>query len=272
MADNGIKFSRRESKEGFYYFISNQGEKTFDGWITLSVKAESAALFNPLTGRIGLVKIRAGKDGSAEIYLRMLPGESMIISTFNATRKGDQYTFYDPYSSPLEITGTWKVDFTDGGPVFPASKEIRRLTSWTEFGGDDPGNFSGTARYSINLNKPSGKADAWLLDFGRVAESARVTINGRELATLIGPVFQLIIDKKLLKGKNTLEIKVSNLMANRIAWMDRNNIEWKKFYNINMAARMKQNTKNGIFDASSWKPLESGLIGPVTITPLRKAD
>jgi hypothetical protein len=60
-------------------------------------------------------------------------------------------------------------------------------------------------------------------------------------------------------------------MANRIAYLDRNNIEWKKFYNINMPARMRQNTKNGIFDASSWQPRESGLIGPVTITPMKKA-
>jgi hypothetical protein len=270
MADNNIKFIRRESKTGFFYFISNQGDKSFEGWLPLSVKGGSAALFNPLDGRLGLAKTRAGKDGSAEIYLRLLPGESMIISTFNAPQSGDPYLFYDPASSPEEITGTWKVDFTEGGPVLPASKEITKLISWTEFGGDDPRNFSGTARYSINLSKPSGEADAWMLDLGRVAESARVTLNDRELATLIGPGFRVIIDKKLLKRKNNLEIKVSNLMANRIAWMDRNNIEWKKFYNINMAARMRQNTKNGIFDASSWQPLESGLIGPVTITPMSR--
>ncbi len=41
-----------------------------------------------------------------------------------------------------------------------------------------------------------------------------------------------------------------------------------RFYNVNMAARLKENNKNGIFDASHWKPLESGLMGPVTITPL----
>jgi hypothetical protein len=52
--------------------------------------------------------------------------------------------------------------------------------------------------------------------------------------------------------------------------MDRNKIEWKKFYNVNMAARLKENNKNGIFDASAWLPRESGLIGPVTITAIVK--
>jgi hypothetical protein len=87
---------------------------------------------------------------------------------------------------------------------------------------------------------------------------------------MIGPEYNVTIDKKIVKSVNNLEIRVSNLMANRIAYLDRNNIPWKKFYNVNMAARLKKNTKNGIFDASAWEPLESGLIGPVTITPMRK--
>ena len=150
--------------------------------------------------------------------------------------------------------------------------DISKLISWTAFGGDEVKDFSGTASYKISFSKPSGKADAWLLNLGRVAESARVILNGKEIATLIGPDFQVIIGMKQLKKNNNLEIRVSNLMANRIAYMDRNKIEWKKFYNINMAARLRQNTKDGIFDASSWQPQESGLIGPVTITPVRKAN
>ena len=60
-------------------------------------------------------------------------------------------------------------------------------------------------------------------------------------------------------------------MANRISYMDRNNIEWKKFYNVNFSAMMPQNTKNRIFDASTWQPKDSGLLGPVTITAMKIA-
>ena len=97
-----------------------------------------------------------------------------------------------------------------------------------------------------------------------------MTLNGKELAILPGPDFSVVIGKKLLKANNSLLINVSNLMANRIAWMDKNGIVWKKFYNVNMAARLKQNTKNGLFDASAWEPMESGLVGPVTLTPVKK--
>ncbi|HYJ37192.1 MAG TPA: hypothetical protein VEV87_01190, partial [Chitinophagaceae bacterium] len=60
-----------------------------------------------------------------------------------------------------------------------------------------------------------------------------------------------------------------NLMANRIAYMDRNKIPWKIFYNINMQARRRENLKDGLFDASTWQPLPSGLIGPVKLIPLQ---
>ena len=270
MTDSQIKFTRRESRTGYYYFISNQGEKAFDGWLPLNVNASSAVIFNPVSDKFGIAKSRKTINGKIEIYTRLFPGESLIISTYSNSVSGKSYEYYDPLAMPKEITGIWKVQFVEGGPALPAARHESRLVSWTGFGGDEVKNFSGTASYTINFNKPSGKADAWTINLGKVCESARIILNSKEVGILIGPDFQVTIPKKALKAKNTIEINVSNLMANRIAYMDRNNIEWKKFYNVNMAARMRQNTKNGIFDASAWQPRESGLFGPVTITPVKK--
>ena len=100
-------------------------------------------------------------------------------------------------------------------------------------------------------------------------ETAEVFLNGKRLGSLIGPSYQIVTPGFMLKSTNKLEIIVANLMANRIAYMDRNNIPWKIFYNTNMPARKKENVKNGLFDASGWKPLSSGLLGPVTITALK---
>ncbi|HRT48734.1 MAG TPA: hypothetical protein P5151_11315, partial [Bacteroidales bacterium] len=60
-----------------------------------------------------------------------------------------------------------------------------------------------------------------------------------------------------------------NLAANRIAYMDRKGIEWKKFYNTNFPSRLPQNRKEGLFDASAWQPRPSGLQGEVCIIPLK---
>ena len=78
------------------------------------------------------------------------------------------------------------------------------------------------------------------------------------------------MDNSLLQRNNELEIRVSNLMANRMADLDKRGVNYKKFYNINFAARKRENTgPDGIFTAANWKPADSGLIGPVTLTPLK---
>ena len=270
MSDNGLRFSRRISKSGSCYFILNQADKPFNGWMQLQIKGKSAAIFNPMTGISGLAETRISSSGNLEVYSQLLPYESIIVKTSGTALNGDKFIYYDPLSSAKEIQGTWKVDFFEGGPELPSPKEITKLISWTDFGGDAVKNFSGTVKYTIAFDRPADKADAWLLNLGKVCESARIFLNGKEIAGLIGPDYQTVIRKSLLKSKNTFEIKVSNLAANRIAYLDRNNVQWKKFYNTNFPSRLPQNRKNGLFDASGWLPRESGLMGPVTITGMKK--
>ena len=270
MADHGLAFARRQNLNGTVYFITNQSDKHFDGWVSLQTGGTSAAIFNPMDDRLGLGQTRLSAGGGLEIYLRIDPDESLIVQTYETGQKGLPYQFYDPVAAPVAIKGTWKVEFTEGGPSLPRPVENDGPVSWTSFEGDEYQDFSGTARYMVNFKRPSVKGDAWLIDLGKVNHSASVILNGNEVAVLPGPGFSFIIGKKLLKANNSLIIEVSNLMANRIAWMDRNGIPWKKFYNVNMAARLKENNKNGIFDASHWEPVESGLSGPVTITPVKK--
>ena len=270
LVDNGLKFSRRIVGTGSSYFILNQSDKSIDEWIPLQVKDKSAAVFNPMTAVFGVAKTRLSSRGNLEVYSQLLPYESIIVNTSGKSISGTAINYFDPSSSQKEMQGTWKIEFIEGGPELPISKEMTKLVSWTEFGGEAVKNFSGTAKYTITFNKPTEKADAWLLNLGKVCESARIILNGKEIAGLIGPDFQIVIHKSMLESKNTLEIKVSNLAANRIAFLDRNNVPWKKFYNTNYPARLRQNSKNGLFDASAWPPRESGLIGPVTMTPVIK--
>lgn len=109
----------------------------------------------------------------------------------------------------------------------------------------------------------------WLFEIETVKETAEVILNGKPAGKMIGPVFQLVFDNALLQENNVLEIRVTNLMANRIAWMDRQGISWKKFYNINFPARKPENVKNNLFSAAHWQTKPSGITGTVTITPLK---
>jgi hypothetical protein len=100
---------------------------------------------------------------------------------------------------------------------------------------------------------------------GEVSATVELVLNGVSLGSNIGPVFNFAIPANLLKKENKLQITVASLMANRIAYMDRNNLPWKIFYNVNMPARKKENARDGIFSAADWSPVPSGLKGPVVL-------
>ncbi|GAB3262446.1 glycosyl hydrolase [Larkinella harenae] len=269
MVDNGLQLVRRSHASGKYYFIANWGDKTVEGWFPLSTAAKSVALYNPMTEKLGMANFRTAAGGENEVYLQLAPGESCILETANTVVSGPAYAYWKPAGSVQAIRGKWTINFVSGGPQLPAKKETDNLGSWTDLDGDYVKKFSGTASYSISFPKPEGNGEGWLLSLGKVAESARVRLNGKEIGTLIGPTYQLFIPKDQLKATNELTVFVSNSMANRITDLDREGINWKKFYNINMSARLRENRgADGNFTAEKWKPRESGLIGPVTLTPV----
>jgi hypothetical protein len=50
--------------------------------------------------------------------------------------------------------------------------------------------------------------------------------------------------------------------------LEKRGVEWKRFYNVNMPAKLAVNRgADGLFTTLGWRPLKSGLIGPVSLTP-----
>ncbi|HEY9342122.1 MAG TPA: glycosyl hydrolase [Hanamia sp.] len=265
---SGLQFIRRKNTDGATYFVNNRSDKEVNGWVPFNAKAASVAMFDAMNAKSGLADWRKNENGMIEVRIQLKPFESIIVQLFNSRKTGAQFPYLHIAGEAVPVKGEWTITFLNGGPVIPATAKVTDLGSWTSLDGDDYKNFSGTAKYSISFPKPQGKHAAWLLDLGKVNETAEVVLNGKKIATLIGPNFTVAIPSAGMKEKNTLEIIVANLMANRIAYMDKNHILWKKFYNTNMPARKRENSKNGLFDASQWEPLPSGLLGPVTITAL----
>jgi hypothetical protein len=271
MVDYGIDFIRRADGDGPFYFIVNRGNSIIDNWIPVRDEFQSAGLFNPSNGKCGLACVRKGQEGYNEVYLQLNSGESIILKTFNREIEGSPYTYLKQDGDVVkEISGKWKISFISGGPVLPKKFKLDKLCPWTDLKGEAVKNFSGTARYSVSFEKPEGDARTWILNLGRVAESARVRLNGEEIAVLIGPHYYVEMPVSKMKEKNLLEIDVSNLMANRIAALDRQSGDWKKFYNVNFPSKLRENRgPDGLFSASKWAPRESGLIGPVVLIPMK---
>jgi hypothetical protein len=269
MVDQGLKFVRRSHENGQHYFIANAGEQSVEGWVPLQTKAKSVGLFDPMHGERGLAAFRTDETGASEVYLQLAPGASCIVKTFDTAVQGSPYVYWKDQGDPHEIQNPWSVRFVAGGPELPLQREIDTLSSWTAFDGDGVKVFAGTATYMVSFKKPKGKADGFILDLGRVHESAHITFNGEDLGTLIQSPFQITIPKSRMKMNNTLEIDVSNTMANRIADLDRRGVVWKKFYNINFPSRRRENRgPDRLFSSAHWEPQDSGLIGPVRLIPV----
>jgi hypothetical protein len=265
----GLQCIRRNIHGGNYYFISNSSGKAIAQWVPLNRKAAGAIIFDPMQQQSGIARTRVIND-KMEVYVQLQPGESCVLQTSNAELKGEPFTYYTEAGEASEIKGGWNVQFISGGPELPKTTSITTLSSWTEF--PDPAGkvFAGTAQYSIHFAKPSAAAPAYVLDLGKVAWSAEVLLNGRSIATVLGPVYRVTIAADKLQADNLLEIKVSNGMTNRIIDLEKRGVAWKKFYNVNFPARLAENRgPNGLFTALNWQPETSGLLGPVTITPLK---
>jgi hypothetical protein len=207
------------------------------------------------------------RDDRSEVRLRLGPGESLILQTRHQGRfQGEPWPALEPRDEQAQILqGEWTVSFLEGGPELPEARELSDLVSWTRLGGATAECFSGTARYALDF-EVAGDAEAWILDLGRVAESARVILDGQPLGTVFAIPFRMTVDgDRLAPGRHRLEVEVTNLMANRIRCLDLEGVEWRKFYDINFVTIQYQP-----FDASGWEPLESGLLGPVRLIPARR--
>ncbi len=264
VVDAGIEVIRRRDEHGYLYFMANLGAQPLDDWVSLPVLAASVSLFDPAGERYGVARIGERDSNHTQVYLQLEPGASIVLRTHMELVDGPMWHYLAPAGRPVQIAGTWRVEFIDGGPTLPRPIEVAELSSWTEWAGDREAlrAFSGTARYSIWFDKPAA-GEAWALELGTVCHSARVRLNGQDLGTVYARPYRIDLpDDTLTEGRNRLEIDVTNLMANRMADLDRRKVQWRTFFFVDIRYQP--------FDASGWEPLPSGLLGPVQLVPLRR--
>jgi hypothetical protein len=253
-----LQVIRRRSGDGRLYFVL--ASQPMARWVPLSGRPQSVILMDPASGRTGLARVRRATAGT-EAFVVLDSAQSMIVRTSDKLVRGADWPYTREVSAPVALRGRWSVSFVDGGPVLPHSFAADSLSPWTGRGDDDADRFAGTARYALTFDAPDN-AQRHVLSLGRVAESARVRLNGRELGVLFANPFR-IETGPLRRTGNVLEVEVTNVSANRIRDLDIRGVQWKIFRDINFV---------GIdykpFDASKWPVRRSGLLGPVTLQPV----
>ncbi|RRN77264.1 glycoside hydrolase, partial [Pseudoxanthomonas sp. SGD-10] len=256
LADTGLKFTRRVSNGDVFYYIVNHTPRDFNDFVKLNAQGNQVILMDPDYGDVGEAEVKDGR-----VRLQIKSGQAFILKVASEKSNIQKWRYLGQEIAKTSLKEPWNLSFANGGPELPQSREINELKSWTDLGDERANKFSGSGVYETTFKFNPKSAHEYVLDLGKVAESARVWVNGNEVGIVWGIPFEVRIGKYLKKGKNTLKIEVNNLMANRIKDLDERGVVWRNYHEINFV-----NIDYKSFDAKNWKLMPSGLLGPVSIT------
>lgn len=197
------------SRGAVYFFEGNSAAaETFDRALT---EPEIAALAAPGVPAPELPVV-------TELSRTAAGGTGALVWQGGAYALGRGAAVKADVPAPQVLTGPWPVAFQAGRGA-PAGIELPELQSLHLQA--DPGvkYFSGTATYTHPLEVPVGFLGAGrrvVLDLGRVEVLARVVVNGRDLGVVWKEPYRLDVTDAVHAGTNRLEIRVTNLWANRL--------------------------------------------------------
>jgi hypothetical protein len=205
------------------FFVANLARTNGAANCVFGVSGRQPELWNPVTGeRRDLPEFQI-KDRKTIVPLEFTSAESCFIvfrkpipslEHVAATRNFPDSKVFG------EITGSWQVSFDPkwGGPKKPVT--FATLEDWTKR--PEPGvkYFSGTAVYTKTFDLPkleTGKQkSAIFLDLGTVHALAEVWLNGKNLGVVWTAPWRVDISSAVKSKRNKLEIKVTNVWANRL--------------------------------------------------------
>src|SRR5574344_857738 len=256
----GLRAIRRINSTGHHYFSANLTPNDVDARIPLAVSYKDARWFNPMTGEILAADFNA--DG---IQISLRSGESMILQTYDTPLTTRSPRRMLPTSESKPLTGKWQFSFMESAPQVKGCITLDSLTTWEHLPLDSASVTMGTGVYTttVRLTKQEA-AQSWAIDLGDVRESARVYINDRYIGCAWAVPFVLRCGNALHAGVNQVRIEVTNLPANRISYLDRNHVKWRKFNEINV---VDLNYKKSTYE--TWSPVKSGLNSTVKLSKIR---
>lgn len=207
---NKILYRHRQSSDQDIYWLNNRGEEPTNAEVSFKVSGKIPALWNPQTGKTEKVSYKI-VDGRTIIPLKFESWDAYFI-IFKGKTTTKSYTKTASKESLITpITGIWKASFND------KIIDFEKLISWSEISDTDVKYFSGTATYENTFTLTNlDKSGNYIIDLGDVKHIAEVIINGKNVGTAWKKPFKLDISEAVKIGKNSIQIKVSNLWVNRL--------------------------------------------------------
>ena len=192
-------------------------------------------------------------------------GESMILQTYNTTSIDSTTPVPTVYNgAEKSLTAPWYLSFNNCTPQVKNTFKLDKLQTWETLEDDSIGMTMGTGIYSTTITMSAAESNKnWLIDLGDVRESARVYVNDSLVGCAWAVPFSVECSKDYWKkGTNSLRIEVTNLPANRIAYLDKKQVPWRKFKDTNIV-----NIHYKRDNYAKWSPVKSGLNTQIRLIP-----
>lgn len=295
-----IMWTHRTTDKGELFFLSHQGEEQSVSKPAFRSTGMLPEIYDPVTDTTRL-PVSISRNGTVEFELAMQPREALFILLNNADtpavraisgpdsenirieaqssgyvakllRTGQWAIEADGLESgrielatmpsPVAVAGPWQIALDR--PAGKVEKKLATLGFWSDF--DEPGlrHHSGLASYTAEFDAVLETGIHWELDLGRVADLARVYVNGLDVGVIWIPGTFLDVTAALRPGRNEIRVEVANSWHNRMV-ADQNLPEaeresWLLMNSYSVIAP--------ILPAKDADFLDAGLLGPVVLRPV----
>ena len=237
------------------YFLSNTNNRAEQVSGHFRSYGRIPEIWHPDSGiRERRVSYRSDCKGTT-VSVALEPHEALFVVFLDPAPETEHLESTQRRETVGNIEGPWTVQFGADSAGSKPRTTLEKLKSWTEFADAPTKYFSGTATYSVTLDAPPSwfNSNARLfLDLGTVKDVAELLVNGRRVAICWKAPYRADITEFLRVGHNSLNVKVTNVWANRLIG-DRQ-----------PGAHPQAQTSFNPYSADS-PLLQSGLLGPVSI-------
>lgn len=233
--EKGVQWIHRRDGEADIYFVANTQDATIRPTLEIEGEVRQPEIWDPESGSMSKAPEWALTGGKMSVKLQLTNRRAVFLVFRKSTTATESVhmAYRQEVSDSLHVEGSWRVRFEAGKEVVWPT-----LMAWNECADPDIKYYSGTARYSRQLNlKEVDRHFRYVLDLGEVKNLAVVRVNGQECGTLWHSPFAIDITDAFMAGENTLEIDVTNLWVNRMVGDEQepDDVEWSEPFRFGAA-------------------------------------
>lgn len=210
-AASSIRISWITKEETDFVVVVNEGEAGYEGKLHVSLPG-TPEIWYPWTGEFEAA--HSARMGDKQAMKLSIARRECIVIAFKrvddtlATVTAGEQAERAARQETFDLSGGWRIDDAS------MSKELKTLSSWTEWDGMEhySGSVTYTKRFELSDDARKSRIE---LDLGDVHEIARLSVNGQELGVRMWKPYLFKLNSELLQSKNELKVEVTNSLANR---------------------------------------------------------